>query len=65
MLYKDNKVIGVTTHDFGIDKKGEKKDSYMEGIDLIGKQVVLAEGCRGSLSESVIKKFDLAKDKAP
>ena len=35
----------------------------MEGIDLIGKQVILAEGARGSLSEKVIEKFDLRKDK--
>ena len=36
--------------DFGISKKGEIKDTFQRGIEILAKQTVLAEGCRGSLS---------------
>lgn len=53
------KVIGVATGDFGISKAGEQKSNYARGIELIANQTVFAEGCRGSLSERVIEKFNL------
>ena len=46
---------GVATRDFGISKKGEvKEDSFMRGMEIIGKQTVFAEGARGSLTEKVM-----------
>ena len=46
---------GVATRDFGISKKGEvKEDSFMRGMEILGKQTVFAEGARGSLTEKVI-----------
>lgn len=56
---------GIETKSFGIGKNQKKKDNYMEGVQLIGRQTVLAEGCRGSLSEKAIETFDLRKGKAP
>lgn len=56
-------VIGVATQDFGISKKGEPKDTFMRGMEILGKQTVFAEGCRGSLTEKVIEKFNL-RDKS-
>ena len=50
ILYNDDgSVKGVATQDMGLDKEGNKKDSYEPGIDLIGKVTVFAEGCRGHL----------------
>jgi electron-transferring-flavoprotein dehydrogenase len=46
----DGSVKGVATGDFGISKKGEIKDTFQRGIEILAKQTVLAEGCRGSLS---------------
>ena len=43
-------MTGVATQDFGISKKGEVKDSFMRGMEIVGKQTVFAEGCRGSLT---------------
>lgn len=54
IIYDQERVAGIRTKDMGIGKDGQKKDTFMEGIDILGKQVVLAEGCRGSLSEEVI-----------
>lgn len=56
-------VKGVATKDVGINKDGSQKDTYSRGIELIGKQILFGEGCRGSCSESIIKKFDLRKGK--
>ena len=66
ILFNDNgSVKGVATQDMGIDKQGNKKDSFEPGIELIGKVTVFAEGCRGHLGKQLIKKFNLNKDKDP
>lgn len=66
-LYSEegNKVIGVRIGDMGIDKEGNPKDNYTQGIDIQAKVTVLAEGCRGSVSKQLIKKFELDKDSDP
>lgn len=40
-------VIGVATGDLGISKKGEMKDNFTRGVELLGEQVIFAEGARG------------------
>lgn len=37
----------------------------MRGMEIIGKQTVFAEGCRGSLSEKVMEKFNLREKSDP
>jgi electron-transferring-flavoprotein dehydrogenase len=63
VLNEQGKVIGVSTGDFGISKNGEKKENYSRGIELLASQVVLSEGCRGSISEKVIHRFNLRDQK--
>ena len=58
-------VIGVGTGDMGIGKDGEKTDSYMPGMDLLAKQVIFAEGCRGHLTKGLFETFDLREGKDP
>lgn len=65
MTPEGDKVQGVITGDLGISKNGEKTENYTEGIELQGIQTVLAEGCRGSLSQKAIQRFQLDKDSAP
>ena len=66
ILYNDDgSVKGVATQDMGIDKEGNKKDSFEQGIELLGKVTVFAEGCRGHLGKQLIKKYELDKDKDP
>ena len=66
ILYKeDGSVKGVATLDMGLDKNGNKKDGYEQGMELQAKVTVFAEGCRGHLGKELIKKFNLDKDKSP
>eukprot|EP00798_Chlamydomonas_sp_ICE-L_P026766 gene26766-4343_t len=53
-------VLGVATNDVGICKGGKgKREGYTPGVDLLARATLLAEGCRGSLTESVIDRFKL------
>jgi electron-transferring-flavoprotein dehydrogenase len=59
----------VATGDKGITKAGEKGESFQSGIEIVAKQTIFAEGffllklgSRGSLTERVIKKYDLRKN---
>ena len=66
IIYKeDGSVKGVATQDMGVDKEGNRKDSFESGIELHAKVTVFAEGCRGHLGKQLIKKFDLSKGKDP
>ena len=65
VLYKDGAVIGVATGDIGLDKDGTKKHDYQVGMELHAKQTVFAEGCHGSLTKTLIAKFDLRKNSDP
>ena len=66
VLYnEDGSVKGVATLDMGLDKEGNKKDGYQEGMELHAKVTVFAEGCRGHLGKQLIKQFELNKGKDP
>lgn len=60
VLYDDNgSVTGIATNDMGVAKDGTQKDNFQCGVELKGRVTLLAEGCRGSLSEEIINKFNL------
>jgi electron-transferring-flavoprotein dehydrogenase len=65
LYYDDGAVKGVATGDMGINKQGEKTSAWQAGIELHAKQTVFAEGCHGSLTKMLFKKFDLRKDCDP
>ena len=66
ILYKeDGSVKGVATLDMGLDKNGNKKDTYEQGMELHAKVTVFAEGCRGHLGKNLIKKYHLDQGKDP
>ena len=66
VLYDDEgRVTGVATSDMGIGKDGQQKASFEPGYELLGKYTIFAEGCRGSLGEQLMAKFDLRKDADP
>lgn len=58
-------VIGVATGAAGIDKQGQHTTQYQPGMRLLAKQTLFAEGCRGELSQKLIKQFNLHLDKSP
>ncbi len=58
-------VRGVRIGDMGVARDGSHKPSYTQGIDIIAPVTVLAEGCRGSISKQLIRKFNLDADSDP
>lgn len=52
-------VRGVATGDQGITKKGEKSDAFTQGVELVAKQTIFAEGCRGSLTKQLFEIYKL------
>ncbi|PCI58887.1 MAG: electron transfer flavoprotein-ubiquinone oxidoreductase [Kordiimonadales bacterium] len=63
VLYgEDGRVKGIATGDMGIGRDGKPKDGHMAGMELLGKYTLFAEGCRGSLTKELEKKFDLRKN---
>jgi electron-transferring-flavoprotein dehydrogenase len=53
------RVQGVATGDMGIGKDGGPTDRYQPGVELIGRETLLAEGCRGSLTKLLTQRFGL------
>ena len=55
----DGSVSGVITGDMGIAADGSAKPNHEPGIELKARQVIFAEGCRGSLGKELEQRFDL------
>src|SRR6202521_2604718 len=65
-LYDDGgSVKGVRVGDMGLNRDGTPGPNFAPGVDIHAKLTVLAEGCRGSISKQLIKKFDLSKGHCP
>lgn len=58
-------VKGVATGGMGLDKDGRPGPNHEPGVELLAPYTIFAEGCRGSLSEALIKRFDLRADAQP
>lgn len=66
VLYtSDGCVKGVATNDQGVGRDGRAKDSFERGMEFHARVTLLGEGCHGSLTKQVIKKYDLRRDSAP
>ena len=65
VLYEGDKVAGVATGDMGVGKSREPKDSFTRGMELRAKYTLFAEGARGSLSKTLIRKFNLDDGREP
>jgi electron-transferring-flavoprotein dehydrogenase len=66
MLYRtDGAVQGVATNDMGVSRNGKPKESFERGMEFHARLTLLAEGCHGSLTKQVMKKFDLRRDSQP
>ena len=66
VLYDSNGAVrGVATGDMGVGGDGSPKDTYMRGMELIGKYTLIGEGARGSLAKQLINGFDLDEGREP
>ncbi|MBM3490416.1 MAG: electron transfer flavoprotein-ubiquinone oxidoreductase [Alphaproteobacteria bacterium] len=61
----DGGVRGVATGDMGIGRDGQRKASYQPGMELLGRYTFFAEGCRGSLSKSLMERYGLRQGADP
>ncbi len=60
VLYGDGgHVRGVATGDMGVAKDGSHKPEYQPGMELHARYTLFAEGCRGSLSQALMERFNL------
>ncbi|HET6632933.1 MAG TPA: electron transfer flavoprotein-ubiquinone oxidoreductase [Rhodanobacteraceae bacterium] len=65
-VHDDNgAVLGVRIGDMGVARDGSHKPGYTQGIDILAGVTVLAEGCRGSLTKQLIKRFHLDQGHDP
>ncbi len=59
LLEEDGRIVGIATGDMGIGKDGEPTDSFQRGMELRARYTLFAEGCRGSLSKQLMRRFQL------
>ena len=52
-------VKGVRIGDMGVQKDGSQGPNYTPGAEIHAGVTLLAEGCRGSISKELIKRFEL------
>jgi electron-transferring-flavoprotein dehydrogenase len=60
IVNKNNSIIAIKTGDLGVNTQ-----EYQEGYEIQCKQLVLAEGCRGSLTKKIIDYFKLDRFSSP
>jgi electron-transferring-flavoprotein dehydrogenase len=59
LYHEDGSVKGVATGDLGIGKDGQPGHNFQPGMELLAKQTIFAEGCRGSLTRELFDKYKL------
>jgi electron-transferring-flavoprotein dehydrogenase len=64
-LEENGRVVGIATGDMGIGRDGKPTDSFQRGMELRAKYTLFAEGCRGSLTKQLIRRFDLREGREP
>ncbi len=66
VAYHENGAVkGIITGDMGVARDGSHKDSYTPGMGLYGKYTLFAEGAHGSLTKTLLPKFNLTKGRDP
>src|SRR6266478_366559 len=53
------RVQGIATGDMGIGKDGRPTERFQRGVELLAKETLFAEGCRGSLTKTLVERFRL------
>jgi electron-transferring-flavoprotein dehydrogenase len=61
----DGAVAGVRIGDMGLDKDGQPGPNFAPGPEIRAKTTIMAEGCRGSVSKILIRRFGLDRGKSP
>ncbi|KAF4687407.1 hypothetical protein FOZ60_003989 [Perkinsus olseni] len=59
------RMVAVKIRDQGVAKDGHHKSNYEPGVKIYGRQIILAEGARGSLSLEVANRYNLSAGRCP
>ena len=59
LLEEDGRIVGIATGDMGIGKDGTPTANFARGMELRATYTLFAEGCRGSLSQRLMARFNL------
>ncbi|MCL6566779.1 MAG: electron transfer flavoprotein-ubiquinone oxidoreductase [Acidobacteriia bacterium] len=59
LIWENEGIAGVITEDKGVDKNGRPKANYTPGYELRARVTVLAEGPRGSLTKTLVRRYGL------
>ena len=65
VLYDGDTVKGVATGDMGVGRDGQPTANYTPGAELHARYTLFAEGCRGSLTKTLLERFSLRDNVDP
>ena len=65
VLLEGDRVVGVRTGDRGVDRHGARKATFEPGVDIRAAVTVFADGVRGNLTKTLIRRFDLDEGRLP
>jgi electron-transferring-flavoprotein dehydrogenase len=66
VLYDEaGRVCGVATGDMGIGRDGQPTANFARGVELRARETLFAEGCRGSLTKTLVARFGLRDGHGP
>ncbi len=61
----DGAVRGIATGDMGLGRDGQPTANHQPGVELHATYTLFAEGCRGSLTKTLIERFNLKDGAEP
>jgi len=65
LYHDDGRVKGIATGDMGIGRDGQPTANHEPGVELHAKYTIFAEGCRGSLTKTLLDRFGLTEGVQP
>lgn len=65
VLWEQDRVVGVRTADRGVARDGQRKAGYEPGVDIRAPVTVFCDGVRGNLTQELVRRLDLQRDREP
>ncbi|MBU6497605.1 MAG: electron transfer flavoprotein-ubiquinone oxidoreductase [Rhodospirillales bacterium] len=65
LLEEGGRIVGIATGDMGVTREGTHGPSYAPGMELRAAYTIFAEGCRGSLTKQLFRRFALRDGRDP
>ncbi len=65
VIVEGETVKGVVTGEMGRGKDGKTKENYQPGVEIRAEHTLLAEGCRGNISEHLMRVYGMRSRSSP